>query len=169
MNFKKFILLLFVLNFCLSAAIAVPKYLNDEKSNEPLYSGYKKVVNIPQNYKLSVDLKKLININSVSVPDKVEADLKNDFLYKGQLIAPEGSIVKGNVTNVQKADKKTKAFIKVKFTAIITPDNQIIPISAVFVSNNNDGILYADENGDFLPDNQAQIVIMQPVTYVPKK
>lgn len=167
-KFNIFILIIISMGIFANISLAVPKYLKDEKSTEPLFSGFSKVVTVPKNYKLSVELKTPLNINNIAVPDKVELNLTNDFIYKGQLIAPEGSLIIGNVIRINRLQNSTNS-IKVTFTAIITPDNQVIPIFANFATKDNKGLLFSDSNGDFLPEENANIIIMQPVTYVPKK
>ncbi len=143
---------------------AAPKYLkggNDKKvMPDPIY---KKTVIVPAGHIISITTQEAINSTNFSVPDKVEVNLNSDFYYNKVRIAPEGSLVTGTVVRSFKATEDRDAEIKVKFTSIITPDGQNIPISGLF--NTKRGTIYGV---DGLKQNSTyNIIIVQPVTYVP--
>ena len=163
---KKIILLLIII-FLALPTLATPKYFMDSNDKTvPPDPVYNKVITAPSGYILGVNGLKSININSIDIFDKIEFTLKNDFMYSGKIIAPEGSLVVGTVVNKNFLPDVNKAFVNIKFTKIITPQGYEIPVSAILNTKDNSGLIYADVQGilDFGEDNE--IVLKQPVTYV---
>ena len=61
------------------------------------------VIHIPAGYELEVVLQSSISSQSVVQNDIITAILENDWVYNGNLIAPSGSILYGQVIDAQKA------------------------------------------------------------------
>ena len=144
---------------------AAPKYFKDSsgKKNVPPDPIYSKTVTVPAGHIISITTQDAINPTNFSVPDKVEVNLNNDFYYNNVKIAPAGSIVTGTVVRSFKATEERDA--QIKFTSIITPNGQKIPISGLFCTKK--GIIYGDEG--LKQNSKFNILIMQPVTYIPIK
>ena len=166
---KKFLFILIILSVCTLNATATPKYFSNEKKNnvapDPIYN---KTITVPRGYILSAELYNVLNSENIMQADKIDAGLKSDFIYNGTIIAPEGSLIKGTVVKVtEKTDKET-ARLLIKFTNISTPNGVSVPISGIIKTEDRTGLLYADNEGIFNNSDNIDIIIMQPVTVVPK-
>lgn len=76
------------------------------------------------------------------VGQEVLLALGSDFIYKGKLVAPAGSTISGTVIEVSKAKHGSiGAKITLRFTAIMAPSGQSIPISAIVDTNDNSGTI----------------------------
>lgn len=102
---------------------------------------------------------------------QVSGILPNALTYKGQVVAPVGSVVSGMVSTIKKAGKMGKnAQVGVRFTTITTPQGFRIPVSAIFKTDDKTGILKADpktdKNGaiEILANTRLEIVFDQPIT-----
>lgn len=90
-----------------------------------------------------------LSSSTASVGEWVSMVLNNDFYYDGKLIASAGSRVNGTVTQVRKAGMAGKnGRLTVRFTNIVTPMGQMIPISAMIKTDDESGILYASAAKD---------------------
>ena len=79
--------------------------------------------------------------------------LGSDFYYNNSLIAPAGSTVQGTVIDVSKAKHGSlNGKLAVRFTSIITPNGQNIPISAVIKTSDNTGVLIGGTKLDVTKD-----------------
>ena len=68
--------------------------------------------------------------------------LSQDFYYNNTLIAPIGSSVNGTVTQIKKAGQSgVNGQLMVKFTNIITPYGQMIPISGKIQTQDGTGLI----------------------------
>lgn len=85
-----------------------------------------------------------LNSGTLSIGQSVSLTLGSDFYYNNTLIAPAGSQISGNVIQVRKGGHAGKnGQLKVRFTNIITPYGQMVPISAVIKTDDGTGVLYA--------------------------
>lgn len=81
---------------------------------------------------------------TMTIGQGVSVALGNDFYYNGQIVAPAGSQVNGNIVLLRKGGMAGKnGQLKVKFTNILTPYGQMIPISGTIKTEDGTGILYA--------------------------
>lgn len=81
---------------------------------------------------------------TMTIGQGVSVALGNDYYYNGQLVAPAGSQVNGNIILLRKGGMAGKnGQLKVKFTNIQTPYGQMIPISGTIKTDDGTGILYA--------------------------
>ena len=145
---------------------AIPKFA-DNNTKIPPDPIYKNTVIIPKDYILNVSLIEKYNVNNILPADNIYVILNNDFIYKGDVIAQEGSIIKGKF--VKKITNNGSYKFKIKFTNIITKDGGNIPISAIFVEENTTGYINSLQNKILFENDSADIIIKQPVTYVIKK
>ncbi len=81
---------------------------------------------------------------TMSLGQGVSVALSNDYYYNGQLVAPAGSQVNGNVILLRKGGIAGKnGQLKIRFTSILTPYGQMIPISGMIKTEDGTGTLYA--------------------------
>ena len=100
------------------------------------------VVTVPagQNFKTIVTTP--ISSATMMRGQDVSVVLGTDFYFNGSLIAPAGSTVTGMVLDVAKAKHGSmNGKISLRFTNIITPTGNQIPISAIIKTNDNTGVL----------------------------
>ena len=113
------------------------------------------------------------NINSFStvVGQNVSVILLDDLKYKGKTIASSGSTIFGTVTqnkiNGQGSDA-TK--LRIRFTTIRTPYNNVIPVSAVVLTKDKTGYILAssDKNSSdsviLSANSKINLLFDQPIT-----
>ena len=162
---KKYIIIFILLLMFTLNAIAIPKFSDNNKKIPP-DPIYKSTIMVPKGYILNTNVKEEINCENASVGDNIHVFLNNDFLYKGITIAPEGSLVIGKVV---KKYNDNSCKLRIKFTNIITPSIKNIPISAVFLEENATGYISSLPNGKLFKDNNTDVIIKQPVTFIPDK
>lgn len=101
-----------------------------------------------------------INSATMTVGQGVSVALGNDFCYNGQIVAPAGSQVNGNIILLRKGGVAGKnGQLKIKFTNILTPYGQMIPISGTIKTDDGTGILYAATAKDTTKAYAKDIVI----------
>ena len=165
---KNCLILLFLISFMSLNAFAAPKFFDSgNKKDVPPNPIFNNTVTVPAGYLLPVTTKDTVDVNNMAVADRFYTVLKNDFFYNNQLIAPEGSNIIGTIVKITQPTATKKAEFFVKFTGIVTPEGQNIPISAIFKTDDNSGILYSN-NYDFgINQNSTRnIIIMQPITFI---
>ncbi len=153
------------------------------------YSQQSNIIYIPAGATVNAVLLQDINSNTAIVGQTVSAVLTDDFMYNNKLISSSGSVILGSIVFNRKAGIAGRtAQMQIRFTAIRTPYNNIIPISAVVATKDNTGILkgensYSDlgvtgagglavaqtvatkGNNIFIPTNTAlKIAFEQPIT-----
>ncbi|OGI04278.1 MAG: hypothetical protein A2Y25_09400 [Candidatus Melainabacteria bacterium GWF2_37_15] len=75
----------------------------------------------------SINIKTLLDSNKSVIEDDFNAELSENIYYKGNLLFPQGSILKGNISKIEKQNiLRTNACIHVIVNEIQTPDSQII-------------------------------------------
>ncbi len=101
-----------------------------------------------------------ISSATLSLGQSVSMALGNDFYYNGQLVAPVGSQVNGNVIMVRKGGHAGKnGQLQLRFTNIRTPYGQVIPISGKIRTDDGKGILYAATAKDTAKDYAKDLAI----------
>lgn len=94
-----------------------------------------------------------ISSETLCVGDNVSLSLGSPFYYNGVVLAPAGSMVNGMVVLAKKAGRTGRnGQLKLKFTNIVTPNGQNIPISAKIATEDNTGILVGGTNKDRAKD-----------------
>ena len=98
-----------------------------EITQTPLNGG---VVYIEAGTQFYAMLNSSISSESISNNDNVSAQLISDWLVNGTVIAPEGSILSGNVVDANKASFAMRnGKIGINFNRLMTPDGRIIQLS----------------------------------------
>lgn len=158
------ILSLFIANV---NSYAANKFFNSGDSRKKVSPDpiFNKTIIIPAENKISVKTNNTLSANYFSVSDKIYTYIDSDFYYNGVLIAEEGSIVRGIVTISKRATTDNEAIFQIKFTSIITPKLQTIPITAVINTEDKDGIIYGDK--EIKQNSEIEIILKQPITYIP--
>lgn len=137
-------------NSKVSAATNASTSKKTASKNENLY-GY--ALYVPAGITCSAVLSQEINSRSAIVGQEVNALLVEDFKYNGSLIAPEGSVIIGNVVELKRAGMGARsAKMLIKFTTIRTPYNNIIPINAVIATTDMSGVLKASSAKDSMKE-----------------
>ncbi len=91
---------------------------------------------------------------------EVSLALGSDFYYNGKAIAPAGSTIIGTVIQSSKAKHGSmNGKLVLRFTHIITPTGQDIPISAVVKTDDNTGTLLGGTKFDVTKDYAKDIAI----------
>ncbi len=86
----------------------------------------------------------VISSESLKTGDSVSFYMNSDFYYGNNLIAPEGSKVVGSVVKVKKGKYASiDGLVKIRFSNIVTPSGQVIPISASIQTEDGSGVLKA--------------------------
>lgn len=102
------------------------------------------VVMVPANTSFSANVMSPISSETARVGDNVSFYLGSDFYYGKNLIAAAGSRINGTVLTAKKGSfGQRNGQVQIKFTNIVTPTGQMIPISAHIQTEDGSGILKA--------------------------
>lgn len=102
------------------------------------------VVMVPANTSFSATMMNPISSETAKVGDSVSMYLGSDFYYGKNLIAAAGSRLNGTVILAKKGGfGQRNGKVQVRFTNIITPTGQMIPLSAHIQTDDGTGILKA--------------------------
>ncbi|MBR1425004.1 hypothetical protein IJ579_05535 [bacterium] len=87
-----------------------------------------------------------ISSQNATVGQEVKLALSQDYYYRGKKIAPVGSLINGNVIEVSPARHgSVNGKLTLRFSSIVTPAGQKIPISAVVKTEDQTGTLLGDQ------------------------
>jgi len=101
-----------------------------------------KVVMIPASAVIPAVTSMEYSSENTVLGQSVSFNLPNGFYYNGIEVAPAGSVVQGTVIQVQKAGHATRnAALQMKFTSILTPYGQNIPISGSIKTDDGTGVI----------------------------
>lgn len=118
------------------------------------------VVTVPagQNFKAIVTTP--ISSANMFLGQNVTLALGSDFYYGGNLIAPAGSSVTGQVLEVSKAKHGSmNGKLTIRFTQITTPYGIQIPISAVIKTNDGSGVLIGGTKVDVMKEYGKDVAV----------
>lgn len=102
------------------------------------------VVMVPANTSFEAVSMSPISSEYASVGDSVSFYLGSDFYYGNNLIAAAGSRVNGTIIKAKKGGLGNRnGQIQIRFTNIVTPTGQMIPISASLQTSDGTGVLKA--------------------------
>ncbi len=102
------------------------------------------VVMVPVNTSFTATAMTPLSSETAKAGDSVTFYLGSDFYYGSNLIASAGSTLNGTVILAKKGGYGSKnGQLQVKFTNIVTPMGQMIPISASIQTDDGTGILKA--------------------------
>lgn len=133
-------------NFSVTAATPVvnPQYQQvpyTPTANQPLKGS---VVVVPAGTSVNITTMSTLSSETASLGQAVTAVLASNFYYNNILIAPAGSTLQGNVTLAKKGNHAgINGQLQVRFTQIVTPYGNVIPISAMIKTTDGTGILVA--------------------------
>ncbi len=118
------------------------------------------VVMVPANTSFSAVVMTPLSSETAKIGDSVTFYLGNDFYYGNHLIAGAGSRLNGTVLKAKKGGLANRnGQIQIKFTNIVTPSGQMIPISAHVQTNDGTGILKAGTAKDVSKEYAKDAVV----------
>ena len=119
-----------------------------------------KVVYVPSGTAFPATATMELSSENLSLGQSVCIALSNNFYYNNTLIAPIGSSVNGTVIQVKKAGRAgINGQLMVKFTNIVTPYGQMIPISGKIQTEDGTGLLKAGTKMDSAKDYAKDIAV----------
>lgn len=119
-----------------------------------------RVVTVPAGETFRAVVTTPVSSESAVVGQQLSLALGSDFYYNGNKIAPAGSSVYGSVIEASKAKHGSmNGKLTLRFTQIITPTGQNIPISAVVKTNDNTGTLIGGTNMDVAVDYAKDMAV----------
>lgn len=137
-----------------------PNYYAEEnyKLNNNTLKG--SVVTVPAGQTFRAVLMAPVSSETAYNGQAITLALNSDFYFNGKRIAPAGSSVTGTVIEVSKAKHGTlNGKLTLRFTQIITPAGQNIPISAVVKTDDNSGTLVGGTKFDVATEYGKDVAI----------
>lgn len=119
-----------------------------------------KVVYVPSGTAIPATATMEISSETLVLGQNVCVTLSKDFYYNNNLVAPVGSSINGTVIDVKNAGRAgINGQIMVKFTNIVTPYGQMIPISAKIQTDDGSGLLKGGTKMDSATDYAKDIAV----------
>lgn len=119
-----------------------------------------KVVYVPSGISFPATATMELSSESLNLGQSVCIALSQNFYYNNTLIAPIGSSVNGTVIQVKKAGRAgINGQLMVKFTNIITPYGQMIPISGKIQTDDGTGLIKGGTKMDSAKEYAKDIAI----------
>lgn len=137
-----------------------PEYYNEEnyKIDNNTLKGH--VITVPAGEMFKAVLMAPLSSESAYAGQNITLALATDFYYNGTLVAPAGSSVAGTVIEASKAKHGTiNGKVSLRFTKIITPTGQNIPISAIIKTTDNSGMLVGGTKFEVATEYAKDLVI----------
>lgn len=155
---KKFIILTAIVLTTLNCCIAAENY---NYSNTLI----NRTVTVPAGQTFKGVFLAPISSQSATVGQEVSLALSTDYYFKDVLVAPAGSTISGAVIDSARAKHGSiGGKLTLRFTSIITPSGQKIPISAIVKTDDNSGTVIGGENlyktdndSIFAPESASQV------------
>ncbi len=133
-------------------------YNNNYKINNNTLKG--SVVTVPAGQTFTAVVTTPVSSETAVVGQNLTLALGSDFYYNGNRIAPAGSTVYGSVIEVSKAKHGSmNGKMTLRFTQIMTPTGQNIPISAVVKTDDNTGTLVGGTAKDVTVDYAKDVAV----------
>ena len=118
------------------------------------------VVTVPAGETFRAVVTAPISSETAVIGQNVTMALGSDYYYNGNVIAPAGSTIYGTVLEVSKAKHGSlNGKLLVRFTQIITPTGQNIPISAIIKTNDNTGVLIGGTKMDVTKEYAKDLTV----------
>ena len=139
-------LLLATMSVIGAGSIAMPECFSSARAEQftPLQG---KVIYVPSGTIFPATATMELSSESLELGQSVCIALSQDFYYNNTLIAPIGSSVNGTVIQVKKAlQQGVNGSLQVKFTNIITPYGQMIPLSGKIQTDDGSGIIKGESH-----------------------
>ena len=119
-----------------------------------------KVVMVPSGTSIPAMTTIQLSSSQLTLGQGVSFSLPQNFYYNNTLIAPSGSTVNGTVIQVKKAGRAgINGQLMVKFTNILTPFGQMIPISGKIQTEDGTGLLVGGTKTDTAKAYAKDIVV----------
>ena len=119
-----------------------------------------KVVYVPSGTSFPATATMELSSESLSLGQSVCIALSNNFYYNNTLIAPIGSSVNGTVIQVKKSGRAgINGQLMVKFTNIVTPYGQMIPISGKIQTDDGTGLIKGGTKAESATEYAKDIAI----------
>ena len=119
-----------------------------------------RIVTVPAGQEFRAVLTTPVSSETAVSGQTVTMALNSDFYYNGNLIAPAGSSVVGTVIDASKAKHGSiNGKLTLRFTALMTPTGQNIPISAVIKTSDSSGTLVGGTKMDVAKDYAKDLTI----------
>lgn len=119
-----------------------------------------KVVMIPAGVSIPAMTNMVLSSESLSLGQSVSVPVCNNFYYSNSLVAPSGSSINGTVVQVKKAGRAgINGQLMIKFTNIITPYGQMIPISGHIKTDDGTGLLVGGTKADSAKEYAKDVAV----------
>lgn len=119
-----------------------------------------KVVMIPAGVSIPAMTNMVLSSESLSLGQSVSVPVCNNFYYSNSLVAPSGSSINGTVVQVKKAGRAgINGQLMIKFTNIITPYGQMIPISGHIKTHDGTGLLVGGTKADSAKEYAKDVAV----------
>lgn len=151
---KKISALLIILSFFV---FGISSYAANMPENPPM-TLKNRVVTVPAGNVFKGVFLAPISSETAYTGQEVMIALGTDFYYGDKLIAPAGSTVTGTVIEVARAKHGSlDGKLTMRFTHILTPSGNNIPISAVIKTEDNSGVIYGNRKWDYITDYERSL------------
>lgn len=168
---KKVSLLLAAAMLIANVSVAAPNYTYGQ-GTIPQSQGYSqsqyavnntlkgRVVTVPEGQTIPALTTTPLSSSSAYLGQVYTIALAHDFFYNGSMIAPAGSSVVGNVVEVVHARRGSlNGRLCIRFSQIVTPSGQQIPISAVIKTSDNTGVLLGGTKMDVAKEYTKDLAV----------
>lgn len=119
-----------------------------------------KVVMVPSGTSIPAMTTIQLSSSQLSLGQGVSFSIPQNFYYNNTLIAPSGSTINGTVIQVKKAGRAgINGQLMLKFTNILTPFGQMIPISGKIQTEDGTGLLVGGTKGDTAKEYAKDIAV----------
>ena len=119
-----------------------------------------KVVMVPSGTSIPAMTTIQLSSSQLSLGQGVSFSIPQNFYYNNTLIAPSGSTVNGTVIQVKKAGRAgINGQLMLKFTNILTPFGQMIPISGKIQTEDGTGLLVGGKKMDTAKEYAKDIAV----------
>ena len=119
-----------------------------------------RVVSIPAGTSIPLTTTMELSSEYLVLGQNVSFNLSNNFYYNNSLVAPVGSSINGTVIQVKKAGRAgVNGQLMIKFTNILTPYGQMIPISAKIQTDDGTGLLKGATKVDTAKDYAKDLAV----------
>lgn len=137
-----------------------PEYYNNETYKLQNNTLKGSVVTVPAGQTFKAVVTAPVSSETAVVGQNVTLALGSDFYYNGNRIAPAGSSIYGSVIEVSKAKHGSmNGKLALRFTQIITPSGQNIPISAVIKTDDYTGVLIGGTKFDVTKEYAKDLAV----------
>ena len=125
---KKFLIIFLIL--ITTGNTFAADYTFDEVSYEEISSN-ERMVNVPSGQVIHSRLNSDLTSQNNYRNEIITTQLMKDWIYFGKVIAPEGSLIRGRITSIQRASYANgNAKVNISFNEVVRPDNTVINIQA---------------------------------------